>query len=105
MENGLCFFRNERSLSRVLVHGGCFVRVEQKSAILVIQHQETLDFIEWVSGSELFIHILTLYLPVKFADILCKHYGPRSGQKMSGLIWIQTVRHSDNILDILFHKS
>ena len=36
------------------------------------------------------------------ADNICKEFGPRSGP--SGLIWIQTVWHSNGILDFFIEK-
>ena len=48
---------------------------------------------------------LTLCLPVLSADNLCKQFGPRSGLTiLSGLIWIQTIWHSDGIPEILKNK-
>ena len=35
-----------------------------------------------------------------FVDKFCKQFGPGSGP--TGLIWIQTVRHSDDIPERIF---
>ena len=54
---------------------------------------------------------LILYLLVSSADYFCKQFGPRSGPTkrrawvLSGLIWSQTVWHSDGIHEIIFRKS
>ena len=47
--------------------------------------------------------ILTFCLLVSSADSHCKQFGPRSGLT-SGLIWIQTVWHSDGIPERNFQK-
>ena len=47
---------------------------------------------------------LTLCLLVSSADSLCKQFGPWSNLT-SGLIWIQTVYHSDGIPEIFWKKS
>ena len=45
---------------------------------------------------------------VASADNFCKQFGPKSKQikpnLTSGLIWIQTVGHSDGIPEIIFRK-
>ena len=39
--------------------------------------------------------VLTLCLLVSSDDIICKHFGPSSGDKTPGVNWIQTVGHSE----------
>ena len=51
------------------------------------------------------LNILTHYLLVSSADNLWKQFGTQIWpDRMSGLIWIQTVWHSDRIPEIIFRK-